>query len=111
MQWTEIISEYGAGYILTLAGYIVWLAFTDDHLTRKQNAAYLLFCFCVTYLTFIGIHNIPFRGAVQLTIGLVSINVIYALIRGARKAEKPLSDYFKDKITGFFNKPKDNETK
>ena len=63
-------------------------------------------------LVFVGISNIAFRGVVQLTIGFVSIHVIYALISGARKAEKPLSDYFKDKITGIFKeKSKDNEVK
>jgi hypothetical protein len=110
MQWTEIISEYGAGYILTLAGWIVWLAFTEDHLTLKQNAAYLLFCFCITYLTFKGISNIPLRGTVQLIIGIVSINLIYGLISGAKRSEKTVSDYFRDKVKSFLNsKSKEDE--
>jgi hypothetical protein len=99
MDWSgHDISEWVASFVLTTIGYFTRLVFGDDKLTRGQLVLFYLFCGGITWITNTYIEPGIMRSSIQLVAGLVVINLIKGIIKGAKGSEKSIGDKVKDKI-------------
>lgn len=99
MDWNNHdIGEWMSSIALTTIGYFTRLVFGEDKLTKGQLVLFYAFCIGVTWITNRYIEAGVIRSSIQLVAGLVVINLIKGIIRGAKGSEGSVSDKVKNKI-------------
>ncbi len=92
------IGEWIYAIALTTLGYFTRLVFGEDKLTRGQLVMFYAFCIGITFITNRYIDAGIIRSSIQLVAGLVVINLIKGIIKGAKGSEGSIGDRVKKKI-------------
>lgn len=106
MDWHET-KDWVASFILMTIGVFVKLVFGGKKPTKMQLFALWLFCGGVVWLTNRYVESGILRGSVQLCSGLVAVNLINGLIKGAEKSENKISDTVEKNVEDIADKVND----